>query len=54
MELLMSFIQWISIILIGANSIRNFIKWNVESKLANFDAAIGWLCALLWVIISML
>lgn len=54
MELLLTFIQWISIILFGANSIGNFIKWNVESKLANLDAAIGWLCALLWVIISML
>lgn len=54
MELLMSFIQLISIILFGANSIRNYIKWIVESELANLDAAIGWLCALLWVIISML
>ena len=54
MDLLIYFLQWISIILIGARFIVNFIKWNVESKLANFDAAIGWLCALLWVIISML
>lgn len=54
MDLLIYFLQWISIILFGARSIGNFIKWNVESKLANLDAAIGWLCALLWVFISML
>lgn len=54
MELLMSFIQWISIILFGANSIGSFIRWNVESEPANLNAAMGWLCALLWVIISML
>jgi hypothetical protein len=54
MELFMSIIQWISIILFGANSIDNLIIWIEESEPANFNAAMGWLCALLWVIISML
>ena len=54
MELLMSFIQWIAIIIYSANSIESFINWIEESEPANLNAAIGWLCALLWVIISML